>query len=242
MHDDEFLRHYDASRFPRPSVAVDMTVLTVAGGHLYALLMRRDEPPQQGLWSLPGGFVGIGESLDDAAQRVLRDKTGLEGVYSEQLYTFGDPGRDPRTRIIAVAYVALVAAEQLADHTLARLRVPWEGETGGPVEALGEAGAALELAFDHGAILGTAVKRLRGKLDYAPIGFQLLPLRFTLRQLQAIHETILGRQLNKPSFRRRMLASGQLEATGTLEQGTHFRPAELYRYLQRPDLERSVEP
>ena len=113
------------------------------------------------------------------------------------------------------------------------MEVPWQGETGGPVQVLHDDGSPVELAFDHDDILGMAVKRIRGKLDYTPIGFQLLPDTFTLRELQRVHETVLGTTLNKDSFRRRMLASGQLEATGEREQEVGHRPAELYRFARR---------
>jgi 8-oxo-dGTP diphosphatase len=160
-------------------------------------------------------------------------------VFLEQLYTFGAPRRDPRTRVISVAYYALVdrarfdALRAAGDVRVARLSVPWEGETGGPVAAMDADGSALALAFDHAEILGMAVKRLRGKLDYTPIGFQLLPERFTLLELQRVHETVLGRPLNKDSFRRRMLASGLLEATGEAQKDVDHRPAELYRFVKR---------
>jgi 8-oxo-dGTP diphosphatase len=215
-------------------------LLTAADGALEVLLLERAEPPDAGKWALPGGFVRIDESLDEAAARVLREKTGLSDLFVEQLYTFGHLERDPRGRVVSVAYYALLPAEQLASAgigageraRLARLRVPWPGEQGGPVEALGAAGEALPLAFDHAEILGLAVKRLRGKLDYAPIGFELLPERFSLRALQQIHEWILGRRLNKDSFRRRMLATGQLEATGERRTDVEYRPPELYRFIR----------
>ena len=227
--DAQFLAGYDASEFERPSVAVDVALLTVHEGGLRVLLVERVEPPQRGAWALPGGFVGMNESLDDAAARVLRDKGGLEGNFLEQLYSFGSLGRDPRTRVISVAYVALVdhARLEATGRPLAELQVPWEGEEGGPVEVEG-----MDLAFDHAEILGAAVKRLRGKLDYAALGFQLLPDRFTLRDLPTVHETILGRELNKDSFRRRMHATGLIEPTGEREQNVLHRPAELYRIHQ----------
>ncbi|MBN2497754.1 MAG: NUDIX domain-containing protein [Deltaproteobacteria bacterium] len=225
----------------RLSVAVDVALLSVREGHLYTLVLRREQAPFQGVWALPGAFVSHEESLEDAADRVLRDKIGLGDVFLEQLYTFGQPGRDPRARVVAVAYYALVDRSRFCDlHTnasgatrVARIAVPWEGETGGPVELSDEEGGALELAFDHPDILGMAVKRIRGKLNYTPIGFQLLPARFTLRQLQQVHETVLGRPLNKDSFRRRMLASDLLEATGDRQQDVDHRPAELYRFGKR---------
>ncbi len=238
--DERFLSGYDPSRYDRPSLTVDVALVSASQGALHTLLVRRTEPPQRGRWALPGGFVRSDESLDDAAARVLAAKAGLRGPFLEQLYTFGEPGRDPRTRVVTVAYYGLVdferftaAVEAGADVAVGRISVPWEGETGGAVEVLGADGAALALAFDHDELLGTAVKRLRGKLDWAPVGFQLLPERFTLLDLQRVHETVLGRPLNKDSFRRRMLASGQLEATGTSQKDVDHRPAELYRFARR---------
>ena len=235
-----FLEAYDASAYERPSLAVDVALIRVADDALGTLLLRRTEHPDKGLASLPGGFVRMDESLDEAAQRVLRDKAGLEGVFLEQLYTFGAPDRDPRTRVVTVAYYALVdgrrfeAIDREAHPVIAAaIDVPWEGETGGPVDAIDEAGEVLELAFDHADILGMAVRRIRGKLDYTPIGYQLLPEQFTLRQLQHVHETVLGRPLNKDSFRRRMLASQELEATGERQRDVDHRPAALYRFGRR---------
>jgi 8-oxo-dGTP diphosphatase len=232
-----FLAEYDVTAFERPSLTVDVALLTASDGWLRALLLQRGSHPEQGKWALPGGFVGPAESLDGAAARVLRQKVGLERVFVEQLYTFGDPKRDPRTRVVTVAYYALVPAERLMAAgvaggqavRVARLRVSWAGERGGPVEALDETGRPLPLAFDHAQILGMTVKRLRGKLDYAPIGFELLPERFSLRALQQVHEVISGKRLNKDSFRRRMLASGQLEPTGERRTDVEYRPPELYR-------------
>ena len=236
--EEQFLARYDAGAFEHPSVAVDVVLLSAADGHLWSLALRRAQHPFKGRYSLPGTFVGMRESLDDAARRVLAEKAGLRDVFLEQLYTFGAPRRDPRTRVISVAYYALVPRERLeaipamTGALLARVDVPWEGETGGPVE-LASNQAVLPLAFDHADILGMAVKRLRGKLDYTPIGFQLLPHTFTLAQLQRVHETVLERPLNKDSFRRRMLASGLLEATGEEQRDVGHRPAEFYRFVRR---------
>jgi len=226
-------------------VSVDVVILTIRAGLLEALLVKRKERPFLNYWSLPGGFVQTHESLDETAARVLRQRARFDGVvgsaagqrtvyhpiYLEQLYTFGSLQRDPRMRLISVAYFALVEASlirEIQDETgLFRLRIS-EGEGG--VEIFDNKHKKYSLAFDHAEILGVAIKRIRGKLEYTPIGFKLLPERFTLRQLQAVHETVLQRKLNKDSFRRRMLASGMLEATGELEQGRDFRPAELYRF------------
>jgi len=218
-----------------PPVAVVVVIFTVVDGDLQALLIKRSAEPHRGMWAVPGGALMAGESLVDAATRKLVDETGVRNVFLEQLYTFGEPKRDPRMRVITVAYYALVSPEQLLDAATedvirARIQVPWGGETGGPIDVLDDADSALTLAFDHADLIGMAVKRIRGKLNYAPIGYQLLPAEFTLRRLQQVHETILGNPVNKDTFRRRMLATGELEATGTLEDEVGHRPAELYRF------------
>ena len=223
------------AQFPRPSVAVDVVAMTVERGSLHVALYKRTEPPQKGQYALPGGFVRIDESLDDAAARLLAQKAGFQNVFLEQLYTFGDVRCDPRGRVITVSYYALVDAARFDEKTCvdARLVVPWPGETGGPVDVVDATGTVLPLAFDHADILGLAVKRLRGKLDYTPVGFQLLPAEFTLRKLQEVHEAVRGDEVNKDSFRRRMLTAGLLEATGARERDVLHRPAELYRFVKR---------
>lgn len=236
MEEADFLARYDASAFERPSVAVDLVLMSIANDAPVVLLARRDEHPFLGRWALPGGFVGPRESLDEAARRVLREKAHMDSAYIEQLYTFGAIDRDPRTRVISVAYFALLPAtrfeaalESAPALTLARMAVPPSLEEGDPIEASGPGGAALTLAFDHGDMLALAVRRLRGKLDYSEVAFALLPEVFALRDLQRVHEAILGTRLNKPAFRRRMLDGGRLEATGERETGASFRPAELFR-------------
>jgi 8-oxo-dGTP diphosphatase len=236
VNEAEFLAHYDAGAFERPSVAVDLVLMGIVDEAPAVLLVRREDHPHLGRWALPGGFVGIAESVDDAAARVLREKARMEGAWLEQLYTFGAVDRDPRTRVISVAYFALLPADRFgaalrADGglALAGLVIPSVGEAGGAIACSSE-GESLPLAFDHAEVLGLAVRRLRGKLDYSDVAFALLPELFTLRQLQAIHEAILGARLNKPAFRRRMLDSGRLEASGERETGASFRPAELYRH------------
>lgn len=237
-----FLAEYDVSEFERPSLTVDVVLLSVVDGQLTTLLVRRTEHPHKGRLALPGGFVGMRESLDAAAVRVLGDKVGLRGVFVEQLYTFGAPKRDPRTRVVTVAYYALVDAERFA-HAAAALPevqtlpvvVSWPDQQGGPVEVVDAEGRARALAFDHADVLGMAVLRLRGKLGYSPIGFQLLPECFTMRQLQRVHEVALGHTINKDSFRRRMIASGELFDTGQRQQEVGHRPAALYRFARSDD-------
>jgi len=237
MEEAEFLAAYDPAAYERPSVTVDLVLMSIMDGSLAALLHRREEHPFAGQWALPGGFVRIDEGLDDAARRVLQNEARMPGGYIEQIYSFGAPNRDPRMRVITIAYFALLPTELFrnalthnSNLTLAEFVIPWEGEAGGAVTACDPDGEPLPLAFDHAEILGLTVKRLRGKLDYTPIASALLPDMFTLRQLQDVHEAILGVKLNKPAFRRRMLDRGWLQGTGERETGASFRPAELYRF------------
>ncbi len=218
-----------------PAVTVDLVLMSIVDGAPVVLLMRREHEVGGACWALPRGFVHVDEAVDTTAERILRDKAHMSGAYIEQLFTFGRVDRDPRLRVITVAYFGLLPAERFADAlnhnemVLAHVKVPWAGESGGRVDAIGPDGE-LALAFDHSDILATAILRLRGKLDYSPVGFALLPEHFTLRQLQDVHEAILGTKLNKPAFRRRMLDRGWLEATGKREIGSSYRPAELFRH------------
>jgi 8-oxo-dGTP diphosphatase len=211
-------------------------LLTLRDDALHTVLVRRAEPPFAGRWVLPGGFVHVTDTLDAAAARVLDTKVGLRQVFLEQLYTFGALDRDPRARVVSVAYYALVHERLLAaaaggpGSIHARVVVPWRGERGGKVALHGPDGGRLSTGFDHETIVGVAVQRLRGKIDYAPVGFELLPRDFTLADLQRVHEAVLDRRFNKDSFRRRLLASGQLRATGRREIDVGHRPAELYRF------------
>ena len=246
MNEGEFLEAYDPAAFEPLAVTVDLVLFGLRESSPAVLLIERAEHPHAGRWALPGSFVRPEETLDAAALRVLRDKAGFTMAEAgrtrlEQLYTFGAVDRDPRMRIVTVAYMALLpeaafvqAAETGGGLSAAGIAVPWAGEAGGPVTAFAARErtdrAPLSLAFDHADILALAILRLRGKLDYSDIGFALLPETFTLRQLQNVHEAILGTSLNKPAFRRRMLDRGWLAPTGTREAGTSFRPAELYRY------------
>lgn len=203
-------------------VAVDLVVFTIRDGALQALLIRRGIPPFEGEWALPGGFVRE-ETLEAAARRELEEETGLKDVYLEQLCTFGDPGRDPRGRIVSVAYFALIRPE------------PVRGATDAAEAGWFPAAAPPRLAFDHAAILATGLRRLRAKLGYTTLGSQLLPEAFTLTQLQALYETLLERPLDKRNFRRRVLGLGLVKVLrGRRSSGAH-RPAQLYAF-RSPDL------
>ena len=237
MTELDFLDNYEPAAFERLSVTVDLVLLGLHQGKPTALLVKRDQHPFADKWALPGGFVRIDEALDDAAKRILQDKAGIQSAHLEQLYTFGAVKRDPRMRIISVAYLGLLAEDAFASAQKARpsllaagIDVPWPGEKGGLVEVRSRDCKPISLAFDHADILAMAILRLRGKLDYSDVGFAWLPEHFTLRQLQDVHEAILGTSLNKSAFRRRMLDRGWIEGTGERETGASFRPAELYRF------------
>ena len=198
-------------------VAVDLVVFTIRDGALHALFIRRAIQPFKGEWALPGGFVDD-ETLEAAARRELEEETGLRDVYLEQLCTFGDPGRDPRGRIISVAYFALIRPE------------PVRGATDAAEARWFPAARPPRLAFDHAAILETGRRRIRAKLGYTTLGSQLLPEQFTLTQLQALYETLLERPLDKRNFRRRLLSLGLVQAVkGRRTAGAH-RPAQLYAF------------
>jgi len=207
-------------RYPRPALTVDCVVFGFDEGDLQVLLIQRDLEPFAGQWGLPGGFVQMDESLEDAARRELAEETGLKGIFLEQLYTFGAPDRDPRERVVSVAYYALVP---LAGHrpqaaTDAR-QAGWFGVDDSP-----------GLAFDHEQILATALARLRGKVRYEPIGFELLPARFTLGQLQHLYEVVLEERLDKRNFRKKILGMDLLVDTGEIQQDVAHRAARLYRF------------
>ncbi len=217
--------HYDASKWERPSVTVDVVILTLQEGDLKVLLIKRKHWPYEGYWAIPGGFIEMHESLEESARRELEEETGLRDLYLEQLYTFGDPGRDPRTRVITVAYFALVDQKQLHPQAADDAAdVGWFSMYHLP-----------QLAFDHAKILDYTLQRLRGKLEYTTIGFQFLPEKFTLSELQQVYQAILGkgRKLDKRNFRKKIVSTGILEETGELKtEGTH-RPARLYRFNPR---------
>ncbi|GHD05202.1 NUDIX domain-containing protein [Tianweitania populi] len=241
MTQDDFLASYDPSAFPQLAVTVDLILLGLRNQAPTVLVLQRNAQPFEGFWALPGGFVGERETLEAAALRVMQDKAGIETAHLEQLYTFGTPDRDPRMRIVSVAYLALLneaaftaALRQNKALLPARIEAPLSHEDAVAISVRNEDDEVLQLAFDHAEILATAIHRLRGKLDYSPVGFALLPEQFTLRQLQDVHEAISGRALNKPAFRRRMQDKGWISPTGTREEGTSFRPAELFLFNDRP--------
>lgn len=214
--------NYNPTDYERPSVTVDVVIFALVEDDLQVLLIKRKNNPFAGMWAIPGGFVHMDESLEEAAARELAEETAVTDVYMEQLYTFGTPDRDPRTRVITVAYFALVPYDAI-DHAPGddAAETDWWSMFDLP-----------ELAFDHNQILQYALTRLRYKLEYTSVGFRLLPDVFTLSELQQAYETILGESLDKRNFRRKILGSGILEETGKKDRSGEGRPAMLYRYRE----------
>lgn len=294
LDEQQYLAAYDASKFERPSVTVDMLVFTVADEQtdnyrklpqkeLKILLVRRGEHPFIGQWALPGGFVHMDESLDAAAARELREETGVGGLYMEQLYTFGDVGRDPRTRVISTAYMALADSarmapcggddasdarwftvslkphserrthtaagfvlEQVSNLTLAcddvmlaaqvKITRTVEGCAARVERAIVSSGG---VAFDHAAIITCGVERLRNKIEYTDIAFNLMPELFTLTELQQVYEVILDTELLKANFRRKI--AGMVLETDHYTSDAGHRPSRLHRFNANWNMDRRGE-
>ena len=214
----------DDEAFERPLVTVDVVILTLRGGRLEVLLMRRGAEPFLGSWALPGGYIHLDEDadLDAAARRVLRDKTGVEAPYLEQLQGFGNAARDPRGWTATFAYFALIASETLSLKQGANAdEVAWFEVTA--------VRTAQPLAFDHDEILRRAVARLRSKVEYTSLPVHLLPEKFTLPDLQQVYEQILGHRIDKSAFRKRMAEADFVEPLPGERRPASNRPAQLYR-------------
>lgn len=209
--------------YPRGALTVDCVVFGLDADALKVMLIQRALPPFEGKWALPGGFVRLDETLDEAARRELEEETGLRNIYLEQLYTFGAVKRDPRERVVSVAHYALV---NLADHKV-------KAATDAKDAAWFAVHEVPSLAFDHADILDMALKRLQGKLRYQPVGFELLPKKFTLSQLQHLYELVLERALDKRNFRKRVLAMDLLIETDEVQQDVAHRAARLYQFDER---------
>ncbi len=206
--------------FPRAALTVDIVVFALDEDDLKVMLIERDLEPFAGRWAIPGGFVRVDETLDEAARRELEEETGLSEIYLEQLYTFGEVDRDPRERVVTVAYYALVNLEGHNVHASTDARnAAWFAINDLPA-----------LAFDHEKILDVALERLRGKLRYQPIGFELLPDKFPLRMLQHLYEIVLDRELDKRNFRKKILSMDILIEMNEIEKDVAHRAAKLYRF------------
>jgi 8-oxo-dGTP diphosphatase len=207
-------------QYPRAALTVDCVVFGFDEGELKVLLIQRALEPFKSRWALPGGFVRVHETLDAAARRELAEEAGLTDVFLEQLYTFGAMDRDPRERVVSVAYYALV---KLAAH-----------ETKAATDASDARWFAVsqvpKLAFDHADILATGLARLKSKVRYQPIGFELLPPKFTLSQLQHLYEAVLETELDKRNFRKKVLSFDLLVPLKETQMTGPHRPAQLFRF------------
>lgn len=214
--------------YPHLAVTTDIVIFTIRQDELKVLLIKRAMPPFKGEWALPGGFVNLDESLEAGARRELEEETGVKGVYLEQLYTFGAPDRDPRERVITIAYYALVPSDKIEIRAATDAEgVSWFGLQEVP-----------DLAFDHEHILKAAHERLAAKLDYSTIAFQFMPKTFTLTELQQVYELILREPVDKRNFRKRILSLNLIKEAGKARKTGAHRPAKLYRVIdpQRVDV------
>lgn len=210
--------------YPRPALCVDCVVFGLDDDGLRVLLVERGLEPFKGTWALPGGFVHVGESLEQAARRELEEETGLSDIFLEQLYSFGSPNRDPREHVVSVAWYALV---NIRDHRIVAatdaVSAQWHD-----VDALPE------LAFDHAQIVHAAVQHLRRRLEGSAIAFELVPERFTVAELRSVYQALLGEPQDAGNFRRRfrrLEADGVVAATDE-QRATNTKPARLYRFVR----------
>ena len=281
--EEEYLKHYDVTKYDRPSVTVDTLVFTVVDKEpknyrklpdkvLRALLIKRKDYPFKDKWALPGGFVNMDEDLETAALRELREETNVKDVYIEQLYTYGDVHRDPRTRVISCAYLALTHSSNLnvkagddagdamwfdvssklieeqrtiletgyilkkryrlmlenKQHRLENIIQVTIERTGKHPRIYREVLSSPDLAFDHAGIIQYGLERLRNKIEYTDIAFNLVGDYFTLTELQQVYEVILGKELLKANFRRKI--SNMVSETNRLKKDVGHRPSRLYKF------------
>jgi len=215
-----FLQQYHSEHYEKPSVAVDLLIFTIENEQLKVLLIKRAEHPYKDCFALPGVFVKIDESVEEAAKRALFEETSLQDIYLEQLYTFGDLNRDPRMRVISIAYMALVPEGKLKPSAGERVsELGWFSVN----ELVKE-----EIAFDHASIISCATERIKNKSEYTPIIFQLMPEEFTLSELQKSYEIVLEKPLYKANFRKKIMP--MVRETGNMSAGENHRPSKFYEY------------
>ena len=203
-------------------VTTDVVIFTIKDGKLKVLLVKRAHEPFKGKWAIPGGFIRISETIDAAALRILKEKTNVQNIYLEQLYTFGVPLRHPTARVITCAYFALIRSDDIVlsfEDNSEITEVQWH-----PVYDLPP------LAFDHKEIIEYSLKRVRERLEFCPIAFQLLPEKFTLTELQKTYELILDKKLDKRNFRKKFLALSILKELDECTKSGSKRPARLYSF------------
>ncbi|MBR3889169.1 NUDIX hydrolase [bacterium] len=198
-------------------ITVDTVILTLKDNDLQVLLVRRDNEPFKDKWAIPGGYVKMSENLDDAALRVLKEKTNVDNIYIEQLYTFGDPLRHPVSRVITCAYFALIRAEDI--DVITADNVDWHSVNNLPA-----------LAFDHKEIILYSLKRTRERLELCPVAYQLLNEKFTLTEMQRAYELIMGKTLDKRNFRKKVIQTEGLIELSEFSKSSSKRPARLYTF------------
>ena len=209
------------SQYELPLVTVDIVVFTVQDDRLKVLLIQRKRDPFKHMWAIPGGFIHMEESLKEAAVRHLRDETNIRDIFLKQLGAFGDPSRDPRARVITVAYYALVSSDRLQPRAKDNAEnIDWFCVTDLP-----------DLAFDHHRVVDKSLKDLKDDLETSSIAFQLLPEKFTLTELQRVYELILEKKLDKRNFRKKILAGGLLQDTNETKMDGYHRPAQLFAFV-----------
>ena len=198
-------------------ITVDTVILTIKNGNLKVLLVKRENEPFKGKWAIPGGYVRMSEDLDAAAMRVLKEKTDVDNIYLEQLYTFGDPLRHPVSRVITCAYFALIRSEDI--EVISAENVAWHKVSDLPA-----------LAFDHKEIIQYSLKRTRERLEMCPVAYQLLNEKFTLTEMQKAYELIMGKKLDKRNFRKKVIQTEGLRELDEFSKSTSKRPARLYTF------------
>jgi 8-oxo-dGTP diphosphatase len=211
------MKKEDKKEYAKPAVTVDIVIFTIHEKELKVLLVKRDLEPFKNSWAIPGGFVRMQESLEDAAKRELLEETGVRDVYLEQLYTFGDLNRDPRDRVITIAYMALANSDKIKLQAATDVsQANWFNVEKVP-----------KLAFDHDKILGYALKRLRWKFEYTTIAFSLLPQKFTISQVQALYEIVFNKKFDKRNFNKKLRSLNILNEE-ELQKNVSYSPPQLY--------------
>lgn len=266
--EEEFLKDYDSSQFEKLSMTADTLIFSVADEEVSnyrklpekkfsVLLVKRDNYPFKDKWCLPGGFVGIKETIDDAAKRILEMETNLHDIYMEQLYTFGGIDRDPRMRVVSTAYMALVDKNRLMDHLssnaswfqmniledkkeiqvtldngMENFSIIVEKVLKNPTSDRYEYVVSKneKLAFDHAKVIVSGISRLKNKVGYTDIVFNMMPKYFTLGELQQVYEVILGKKLLDPAFRR--IIKDKVVKTDKMQTGGGHRPSVLFQYKE----------
>ncbi len=265
-NEEEFLKDYDPNKFDRLSLTTDILIFSVSDGvqenyrklnrkYFSVLLVKRDNYPFKDKWCLPGGFVKIDEDIEDAAKRILKEEANISDIYIEQLYTYGDPKRDPRTRVISTSYMALIDKnklkydisknaswfnvivledEKFIDVTLDNGNETIKYKSKKTLKEKTTDRFKYEvvqndkLAFDHALVITSGISRLKNKIEYTDIVFNMMPEYFTLGELQQVYEVILGKKLLDPAFRR--IIANKVEKTNKMKTGEGHRPSALFRY------------